>query len=470
MNSPEESHASQPAMPKPAMASLSAEAIRTRLISTKLTGHILEDEDIYESPTTHLRPSSEPPSSAVAWFRSRVLTPARDKLKQVSVRPMVDSLRDIRGSLSFGSSPKSRRNPSPSFLEAESTPMKRSSALSKSTPAPTDAPQHSTITTQYEECPSPALLEVSGERTAPLRHRSLQPARSVAPMGGAATAQPTATSSTRMAESEAIDPKEKVSTIPSAVREEIERAETTQLPSSDLLEKEFQRLQEKVQGFSDSLSIFSTTCDRLAFDLEQGQQFQQQQQHAFMSTVKGFLENLEKQSSESAAQNRTAIDQLRSETKDGLSGLLQIINSNINPTNQSPEGFPADTPLQERNPAAKDPKAPSDPNPAAEKAGSLLPGAPQQQQQQQHHHQQQQQQLSSTLSSLPSAPQCDTSAAPFKGAATGTDYNTTPKEIHSPQPLTLQQKTKKTLRALQNRARTYYHQQKRKRKDSPVQG
>ena len=130
MNSPEESHASQPAMPKPAMASLSAEAIRTRLISTKLTGHILEDEDIYESPTTHLRPSTEPPSSAVAWFRSRVLTPARDKLKQVSVRPMVDSLRDIRGSLSFGSSPKSRRNPSPSFLEAESTPMKRSSAIS----------------------------------------------------------------------------------------------------------------------------------------------------------------------------------------------------------------------------------------------------------------------------------------------------------------------------------------------------
>ena len=199
-------------MPKPAMASPSAEAIRDRLISTKLAGHILEDEDIYESPTTHLRPSTEPPSSAVAWFRSRVLTPARDKLKQVSVRPMVDSLRDIRGSLSFGSSPKSRRNPSPSFLEAESTPMKRSSALSKGTPAPTDAPQYNNITTHYEECPSdpnPALLEVSGERTGPLRHRSLQPARSVAPMGGAATAHPTATSSTRMAESEAIDPKEK---------------------------------------------------------------------------------------------------------------------------------------------------------------------------------------------------------------------------------------------------------------------
>ena len=33
MNSLEESHASQPAMPKPAMASLSAEAIRDRHIS-----------------------------------------------------------------------------------------------------------------------------------------------------------------------------------------------------------------------------------------------------------------------------------------------------------------------------------------------------------------------------------------------------------------------------------------------------
>ena len=148
-----------------------------------------------------------------------------------------------------------------------------------------------------------------------------------------------------MAESEAIDPKEKVSTIPSAVREEIERAEfeTTQLPSSDLLEAEFHSLQEKVQGFSDNLSIFSTTCDRLAFDLEQGQQVQQQEQHAFMSTVTGFLKNLERQSNESAAQNRTAIDQLRSETKDGLGGLLQLINNNINPANQRPESFLPDT-------------------------------------------------------------------------------------------------------------------------------
>ena len=143
------------------------------------------------------------------------------------------------------------------------------------------------------------------------------------------------------------------------MREEIERVEfeATQLPSSDLLETEFQSLQEKVQGFSDSLSIFSTTCDRLAFDLEQGQQVQQQEQHAFMSTVTGFLENLERQSTESAAQNRTAIDQLRSETKDGLGGLLQLINNNINPANQRPEGFLPDTPLQERNPAAKDPEA-----------------------------------------------------------------------------------------------------------------
>ena len=129
----------------------------------------------------------------------------------------------------------------------------------------------------------------------------------LSPMEGAATAHSTATS-TRMAESEAIDPKEKASTIPSAVREEIKRVEfeATPLPSSDLLETEFQSLQEKVQGFSDSLSIFSTTCDRLAFDLEQGQQVQQQEQHAFISTVTGFLENLElanleKQSSESAA-------------------------------------------------------------------------------------------------------------------------------------------------------------------------
>ena len=87
-------------------------------------------------------------------------------------------------------------------------------------------------------------------------------------------------------------------------------------------------------------------------------------------------------------------------------------------------------------------KAPSDPNPAAEKAGSLLHGAP----------------------------QCDTSAAPFKGTATAQskermaeseaiDLNTKAKVIHSPRPLTLQQKTKKTQRALQIRipARTYYH-------------
>ena len=134
-------------MPEPAPIPASAEPPPRRFISTKFH----EDQDPFDSPSNQPRSPHEPPSHAFAWFRLRALTPACDQLRRVSARPMVESLQDIRSSLRFGISPKTRRNPSPSFIDRGPAPIRDPAALSKGASPPSNAhPNKSTTKAESE--------------------------------------------------------------------------------------------------------------------------------------------------------------------------------------------------------------------------------------------------------------------------------------------------------------------------------
>ena len=143
-------------MPEPAPIPASAEPAPRQFFSTKLHGDIQdihEDQEPFDSPSNHWQPRSphEPPSHAFAWFRSRVLTPARDQLRRVSARPMVESLQDIRSSLRFGILPKTRRNPSPSFIDRGPAPIRDPAALSKGASPPSNAHTNKSTTKAESE-------------------------------------------------------------------------------------------------------------------------------------------------------------------------------------------------------------------------------------------------------------------------------------------------------------------------------